>query len=192
MIKVSKLKRFGDWNRVLNNARFTVGKSDIDKEPSDKFKRRMLLAEHSPIRGLEYEVTWSDIKMWVTVHLVRHSIGCTPYVNTQRIDRNNLLYDGKQIKSRDELGQGEPNNMRWSGNAQSIINVSRKRLCSKASAETRHAWKLFLSELKTIDPILVEKCVAECYYRGFCPEDKCCGIVNKPDFADKLAEYRKV
>lgn len=184
-MRVEKVDQFGNWKRVLNAARFTVGKKDLEKEPSDAFKRQILLSEHSPIRLLEYDVTWRDAQMWVTVHLVRHSVGCTPFVRTQRVDRNDLVYD------RDSLPQGSKNDMRWSGNAQSIINVSRKRLCSKASPETRKMWKMFLNELKKIDPILVEKCGAECIYRGFCPEKECCGYVNTENYEKRLIEYRK-
>lgn len=35
----------------------------------------MLLAEHSPIRLVEYDGIWDFIKMWVTTHLVRHHVG---------------------------------------------------------------------------------------------------------------------
>lgn len=44
----------------------------------------MLLAEHSPIRLVEYEWTWGQIPQWVTVHFVRHHIGCEKFVHTQR------------------------------------------------------------------------------------------------------------
>lgn len=47
-----------DWIRVVNAARRTVGKRPINREPSDLFKRKILLAEHSPIRLLEYDFTW--------------------------------------------------------------------------------------------------------------------------------------
>ena len=77
-----------DWVRVVNVARRTVGKNTIDHEPSDKFKKEILLAEHSPIRLLEYDFTISDIRQWVTVHLVRHHEGCEKFVHTQRQDIN--------------------------------------------------------------------------------------------------------
>lgn len=75
-------------------------------------------------------------------------------------------------------------------NAQAFINISRKRLCSCAHRETRDAWKQVLEYLKTIDPILVEKCVPECVYRGFCPEvDRCCGYVNTDAYQKQRKEY---
>ena len=184
---MAKLSRFEcikpDWNRVVNEARRTVGKSPITKEPSDNFKRKILLAEHSPIRLLEYDFTWEDIQQWVTTHLVRHHEGCVKFVHTQRTDRNEQL---KGLK-RDELPQGLLNDMDMTCNAQAFINISRKRLCSCASSETRNAWKLVIEYLKEIDPILAEKCVPECIYRGFCPEfDRCCGYCNTKEFNEKL------
>ncbi len=78
-------------------------------------------------------------------------------------------------------------------NAQAFINISRKRLCSCASKETRESWKAVIAYLKEVDPILAEKCVPECVYRGFCPEfDRCCGYVNTEAYKNRLEEYRKV
>lgn len=178
-----------DWKRVVNAARRTVGKEPIDREPSDKFKRKILLAEHSPIRLLEYDFTWEDIKMWVTTHIVRHHEGCEKFVSTQRTDRSDIL----KGLNRDELRQGLLNDMDMACNAQAFINISRKRLCSCASKETRDAWKLVIEYLKEIDPILAEKCVPECIYRGFCPEfDRCCGYCNTKEFNEKLKKYRSI
>lgn len=177
-----------DWKRVLNAARRTVGKAPIDKEPSIEFKKEVLLAEHSPIRLLEYDFTWDDIRQWVTAHFVRHHEGCEKFVHTQRPERN-LELTGL---NRDELPQGLLNDMDMACNAQSFINISRKRLCvGCASVETRKAWELVIEYLREVDPVLAEKCVPECLYRGFCPEKKrCCGYVNTEGYRKRLEEYR--
>lgn len=187
-MKISKfVNPKADWVRVVNSARRTIGKEPIDHEPSDTFKKKILLAEHSPIRLLEYDFTWEDIKQWVTVHLVRHHEGCEKFVHSQRQDRRELSVP------RDELPQGALNDMDMTCNAQAFINISRKRLCSCASKETREAWKLAIEYLKEQDPILAEKCVPECIYRGFCPEfDRCCGYVNTKDYQDRLKIYRSI
>lgn len=184
-----------DWIRVVNAARRTVGKKPIYHEPSNAFKRKILLAEHSPIRLLEYDFTWEDIKQWITVHFVRHHNGVLPFVHSQRPDRNEVL----KLLDRDDLRQGLLNDMDMTCNAQAFINVSRKRLCGCASRETREAWKLVIEFLREIDPILAEKCVPECVYRGFCPEkdenpklDKCCGYVNTDSYRKAIKEYRKI
>lgn len=186
-----KLKRFNnpkaDWIRVVNAARRTVGKEPINKEPSNKFKKKILLAEHSPIRLLEYDWTWEDIKQWVTVHLVRHHEGCEKFVHTQREDRRTLEV------TRDLLPQGSLNDMDMTCNAQAFINISRKRLCSCASKETREAWKLVVERLEEEDPLLASVCVPECVYRGFCPEfDRCCGFVNTKEYQERLKKYRSI
>ena len=56
------------WKRALNAARKTVGKKPLDKEPSDFWKGKMLLAEHSPIRLVEFDISIENIKQWVTTH----------------------------------------------------------------------------------------------------------------------------
>lgn len=189
-MKVSRLENpKADWIRVINAARRTVGKKPINKEPSTEFKKKILLAEHSPIRLLEYDFTWEDIQQWITAHFVRHHEGCEKFVHTQRTDRNESLLS----LDRDKLPQGLLNDMDMSCNAQAFINISRKRLCSCASKETRQAWKLVIEYLSTIDPILASKCVPECIYRGFCPEfDRCCGYVNTKEYQKKLKEYRSI
>lgn len=208
-----KVTRFecpkADWIRVVNAARRTWGKEPIDHEPSDKFKRQILLAEHSPIRLLEYDFTIENIRQWVTVHLVRHHIGCEKFVHSQRQDINDQVeiitkrlieiikeegLEREGWKERDYLQQGEPNEMDMSCNAQSFINISRKRLCYGCpSPETRIAWKVVIEALKEVDPILAEKCAPDCIYRGFCTEGKkCCGYVNTEAYKKRLKEYRKV
>lgn len=197
-----------DWKRVLNAARRTWGKTPLDKEPSDKFKRKILLAEHSPIRLLEYDFTIEGIRQWVTVHLVRHHEGCEKFVHTQRQDINDeierivakvveLMSEAGLLKEgwreRDYLFQGQENDMDMTCNAQAFMNISRKRLCYGCpSKETRKAWEIVIDMLKEIDPILAEKCVPECVYRGFCPEiDRCCGYVNTDAYKKRMEEYRR-
>lgn len=198
-----------DWIRVVNAARRTWGKLSINKEPSDKFKRKILLAEHSPIRLLEYDFTIEGIRQWVTTHLVRHHEGCEKFVHTQRQDINadiekvtrkviEVLSDASMIndgwRERDYLFQGSVNDMDMTCNAQAFMNISRKRLCMGcASTETRQAWEIVIDMLNEFDPILAEKCVPECVYRGFCPEtDRCCGYVDTEAYKRHLDTYRKV
>ena len=182
--KVTRAEFATTWKRALNAARRTVGKKPLDKEPSKSWEAKMLLAEHSPIRLVEYDITFEDIKQWVTVHLVRHWLGFIPFVHSQREDRRKLEVP------RDELPQGALNDMDVSINAQSMINVSRKRLCSKASPETRDAWQKVVDAVGQIDPVMAEKCVPNCVYRGFCPELESCGFVNSPKFKEMLEKYR--
>lgn len=187
MSKIKRLELVTTWKRVLNAARRTIGKNPLDKEPSDSWKAKMLLAEHSPIRLLEYDWTWTQIQQWITAHLVRHHEGCEKFVHTQRVDRNSAL----QGLDRDDLPQGLLNDMDMSANAQALINISRKRLCSCASKETREAWQQVKEAIKEIDPIMASKMVPECLYRGFCPEFmNPCGYSKTKKFEEDLINYR--
>ena len=209
MSKVTRMENpKADWIRVVNAARRTWGKKPIDYEPSDAFKKKVLLAEHSPIRLLEYDFTIEDVRQWVTVHLVRHHEGCEKFVHSQRQDINadienitkkviEVLADAGMLKDgwkeRDYMFQGEHNDMDMTCNAQAFINISRKRLCNCASPETREAWKLVIEMLKEVDPILASKCVPECIYRGLCPEfGRCCGYCNTEAYKERLKEYRSI
>lgn len=145
----------------------------------------MLLAEHSPIRLVEYEWVWENIRQWVSVHLVRHHEGCEKFVHSQRADRRNLDV------SRDELPQGALNDMMMTANAQAMINISRKRLCSCASKETREAWQAVKDAVRKEDPVMADKMVRECVYRGFCPEFlHSCGYDRTDEFRKEVEQYR--
>ena len=67
-MKTEILKVKGDWLEVVNDCRATVGKECLNKEPSQKFKRDILMAEHSPIRDIIFKWQWKDMPHWVTVH----------------------------------------------------------------------------------------------------------------------------
>lgn len=169
-MKCEFIKTIGTWRDVADAARTTVGMEPGTGEPSDRWKKNMLLAQHSPIRQLMFRWRWVDIPYWVSVHLVRHSVGITHFVRSQRTDRTGV--------SRDELPQNAPVIHECLANAEAIMFISRRRLCMQASKETRDAWSMFLTELQIADPVLASCCVPECIYRGFCPELKPCGMAK--------------
>lgn len=183
-MKVELIYSRNDWNEVLNACRTTVGKEAILKQPDAKWKKNILLAEHSPIRKLQVSVKCYDVKSWVATHMARHHLGCEKYIQTQRTDRTGI--------NRDELPQGALVTLEMDLNAQAIINISRKRLCMQASPETRELWKLILEEVKKELPELYEVCVPECVYRGFCPELYSCRYCDSKDFKERLEAYRKL
>lgn len=185
MSEIVRLDQVTSWRRALNAARRTIGKAPLAKEPSKSWEAKMLLAEHSPIRLVEFDWTWKDIMQWVTTHLVRHHEGCEKFVHSQRGDRRVLPVP------RNELPQGALNDMDMTANTQAIINISRKRLCSCASKETREAWKQVVEAIRKVDPVLADKCVPECLYRGFCPEFmNPCGYSKTKKFEEDLQKYR--
>ena len=190
MSRIIRMEMVTFWKRALNAARRTIGKAPLDKEPSKSWEAKMLLAEHSPIRLLEYEWTWADIMQWVTTHLVRHHEGCEKFVHTQRGDRRAIL-DEYNVSSRNELPQGATNDMDMTANAQALISISRKRLCNCASKETREAWKQVQDAIREVDPVMADKMVPECIYRGFCPEFmNSCGYANTEKYQQDLKRYR--
>ena len=190
MSHVNRVEQVTTWQRVLNAARRTIGKQPLEKMPSDEWKAKMLLAEHSPIRLLEFDWSWDNIRQWVTAHLVRHHEGCEKFVHSQRGDRRKILED-YGVVTRDELPQGALNDMDMSANAQALINISRKRLCNCASKETREAWIQVKNAIAEVDPIMASKMVPECIYRGFCPEFMSpCGYSNTEKYQQDLKIYR--
>lgn len=114
MVKII-YKVLTSWRSVVDAARTTVGKESSDKEPSSSWKKKILLAEHSPIRLILINWKWSGIKYWVSVHFVRHKIGIEHFVKTQRTDRTGKL--------RDEVPQDHPVDHECTANAQSLINI---------------------------------------------------------------------
>lgn len=157
--KIIKIK--GSWEDVVNDCRFTVNKDDLNKEPSDKFKKRILISEHSPIRNIIFKWEWRDLPHWVVVHWVRHK--WEKYVATQRADRTG--------KDRNKLPQDTPQNMRGESNVQGLIDSMRKRLCFCASKETRDCAVSLKNEIKDVgEPFIADVLVPNCVYRGGCCE----------------------
>lgn len=172
----------GTWREIADAARVTVGMGAGEGKPSSNWKRKILLAEHSPIRKLILSFTLYDLPYWVSVHLVRHSIGVEHFVRSQRSDRTGV--------KRDDLPQGSLVTHHFEANAQALINISRKRLCNQASKETREAWRLVLETFKAVEPELYSVCVPECVYRGFCPEMKPCNWAKTKEYERAVGVYR--
>ena len=177
-----EITRVTSWADVLNAARFTQRKGPISGEPSIAWKKKIIKAEHSPIRCLLFNIDFYDIPNYVSVHLVRH-IHAQPFVSTSRPD-----IDGKQVP-RDEQKKTDPVNMRLFLNAQEIINISKVRLCNKAEFITRTVWREAIEELRKIEPELANACVPNCFYRGHCPEIKSCGLSKTDTFSLKVNDY---
>ena len=93
---------------------------------------------------------------------------------------------------RDELPQGSLNDQDFVVNAQTLINMARKRMCNCSHKETRKAFQAIVEEMYTVDPEMAAVMVPNCIYRGFCPEVKCCGFVNTPHYQTWLANYRNL
>ena len=182
-MKVKLLGIKGTWREVADAARTTIGLEAGTGEPSSSWKRRILLAEHSPIRKIHISWKWYELLWWVQTHFTRHKFGVEWFVSTSRTDRTGV--------DRSTIGQDAPVNVEGYANAQAIINISRKRLCNQASKETREAWKSFLETFKEFEPELYGACVPDCIYRGHCYEYKSCGYHHTEAYKRELALYRQ-
>lgn len=160
------LKIKGDWQEVVNDCRATVGKDELSKEPSKKFKRQILVAEHTPIRDITIKWRWKDMPHWVTVHWVRHK--WEKFVQTQREDRTGI--------ARDKLPQDEPQTFTGEANSQHLIDTFRRRLCGQAASRTRMYAIDFKDALHETEPELSDALVPNCVYRCGCPEFKTCNL----------------
>ena len=134
-----------------------------------EWKKKLLRARHSPIRTLQFCFKLVDIPYWVSVHLVRH-VHATPFVSTQRNDRQDK-YD------RGEAPQNQPVTMCWYMNAEELMTIANKRLCSMASKETREIVAEICRQVIQTNPEFEDVLVPMCYYHGGrCDEFNCCGF----------------
>lgn len=160
------------WQEIKNSAMFTIGK-DSGKYPDSQWKSDILMSEHSPIRVGRLIINCYDVPSFVIGHLVRHNVGFTPFVSSLRDDRT--TYEEGKVPDRNT-----PNSVRFDGNFQSLINITRRRECTSASKETREFWRMVLLAIKEFEAELYSRCVRECIYRGGCPEyPKTCGWWKK-------------
>jgi len=161
-IKVTKLT---DKSLLDKACSFTVGK-DVDVQSMHKFYK----SEHSPIRTQIFCVEMYDIPSFVSVHLVRHHVGIEHFVKSNRTDRG-----GKE-----DVDRYSPVNHMMICNAQSLINMARKRLCTQASKETREVFEEIKNRVAEKDVALSSCMLPECGYKnGYCNEFSTCNIFTK-------------
>lgn len=97
----------------------------------------------------------------------RHWLGWDKWIGTQRTDRTGV--------DRDSAPQDTLVPMDIKANAQSLINVSRYRLCYQASRETREYMEDLKMSIKGCEPELADVMHKNCIYRCGCPEFAECG-----------------
>lgn len=144
---------------------------------------KMLALGHSPIRASEWAIKLMDVPLFVVSHLVRHHVGVQVYQKSHRPDRD---------KNAKDEGRMTPTNAMILINAEAIINISKKRLCAKASAETREIWGKVVEEVRKCDPDLANHCVKPCVYCGFCREAKSCGFTKTDAYSRQREDYLRL
>ena len=157
------IKNFNvNWLDIKNACRQTVSMGDSKLEPTSEWKRKLLICRHSPLRiG---SVLWKseDVPFYVMGHIVRHNVGCTPFVSTSREDRTGI--------PRNERKQTDFVNMQMTANIEALINISERRLCTCADPTTRKYWEAVLEAIREYDEDIFWACVPQCVRCGGCPE----------------------
>lgn len=154
-----------------------IGKEYLDKACSFTANKevhpnlyKMYRCEHSPIRTQMFWIEMLNIKTFISVHLVRHKHGVEHFVKSNRNDRTSYTGD---------LGRNQPLNHAMLINAQALINMARKRLCSNAHPETYVVMSMIKNAIRKVDLELAECMVPDCEYRNGCYELKSCGRFHK-------------
>lgn len=147
----------------------TNGIKDIPKEqPTTNLISGLLRARHSPIRVLNYAFYISDIPSNTATHLARH-VHAQPFISSLRNDRQSLI-DG------DKAPRDTPVNMILYTNAEELQVIANKRLCKKASENTRKAVELICAAAINRTPELLDVLVPMCEHcGGVCHEISGCG-----------------
>ena len=157
------IKNFNvNWLDIKNACRQTVSMGDSKLEPTSEWKRKLLICRHSPLRiG---SVLWKseDVPFYVMGHIVRHNVGCTPFVSTSREDRTGI--------PRNERKQTDFVDMQMTANIEALINISERRLCTCADPITRKYWEAVLEAVKEYDEDIFWSCVPQCVRCGSCVE----------------------
>ena len=178
------IKKLVDWDEVYDSALFTQRKEVGDKKPTPKWKLKTCYAKHSILRDLMFSIKIEDVESFIISHLIRHKQNYTqPYVQTLREDLTGI--------PNESVTRLTKNGVKFVLNARSIIDISRVRLCNKASTETILVWEDVLKELKKIEPELFSVCVPQCIETGMCTEYQTCGFDESGVFNKQRFDYIK-
>ena len=157
-----------DWLLCKKCTLNTAGK-DSTKLPTDEWKHKLLLSEHSPIRTLNFCIKMI-VPYYIANHFCRHFMGVTHFVQTQRNDRQDN-YD------RTTAPQGAMVSHMMYINAQELMNMSRRRLCMQADPLTRAVMNKICEKVIAVNPEFNGTLEPMCSYRGGrCTEFNCCGL----------------
>ena len=162
------------WMDVKRAAFRTMDK-DTETPPTFEWKKRIIRAQHSPIRMLTFLIEIKNLPSWISVHLVRH-VHAQPFVSTQRNDR----CDRDEGYDRRKAPQDTPVSMMWYFNVEELITISHKRYCMLASAETRAVVQQICHMIEKKYPEYAGVFEPLCSYRnGLCDEFHPCAYYVK-------------
>ena len=163
-----------DWQRCKMLALNTMGlRPKSGSIPDTEWRKRILRAEHSPIRTLMFTIKM-EIPYYVSTHFVRHKIGVEHFVSTQRNDRQDK-YD------RTIASQGMMVTHIMDLNIQQLMYIANKRLCTQADVTTRMTMGKIRTEVLKVCPELKEFLVPACIKTNGCREFNNCGYYERVD-----------
>lgn len=193
------VKKLTDLDLLHRANEFTTG------HESKMSLERAYFYGHSPIRTQIFWVEMKDIPLFVASQLVRQHVGVQFFQRSKRVDRGgenfievctDLALDVAEIyKDQNEADMAAiqliiadlPNrfdryaltDLACIINAEALINMAHKRLCSKASKETRELVEALRDKIAEVDPALAQMMVRPCVANGLiCHEPKSCGFNN--------------
>ena len=207
-----KVKKLTDVDLLRKANSFTTG------HDSKMSLRRAYASLHSPVRTQLFFIEMEDIPLFCASQFVRSKVGVEWWQRSKRTDRGGVdfvklcealaydignIYNSQFPNHANELAttiKNLPNKFdRFAStslaglfNAESIINMSHKRLCMKASKETREIWEKVLEEILKIDPDLYLFCVPPCVYKGYCSEPKPCGYTKSDVYKEDRETFLKL
>lgn len=209
-IKVRKTTNVDDLRK---RAAYTSG-HDCHMTLATAYRNR-----HSVIRSQFFEIELQDIPLFVASQLVRSHVGIQFYQLSKRPDRGgesfvDVCSDLVEGLQRVEDGQNEdvmemiylakkefktlperfdryaPTDLFIDCNAESIMNMAAKRLCAKASSETREIVGKICELVEECDPDLYPHLVRPCVACGLCRESKSCGYMVSNEYLAKRKMYK--
>lgn len=170
-VEILKYPTEADWMLCKRCTLNTVGK-DSTKLPTDEWKHKLLLSEHSPIRTLNFCIKMT-VPYYVSVHFSRHFLGVVHFVQSQRNDRQDN-YD------RTKAPQDALVSHMMYVNAQELMFIARRRLCTQADLFTRKVMEEICRQVVDVCPEFNGTLEPMCSYRGGrCTEFNCCGLNKK-------------
>jgi hypothetical protein len=165
VISVTKLTGIDLMQKACS---FTMGGKE-----SKATLQTMYKCEHSPIRTQIFCIEMHDIPTFASVHFRTHKIGMQHFDEDEHFVKSN----------REDLPSHSGDGGRWQPvshmiicNAQSLISMSRKRLCQKAHSEVRKIMSQIRAQVSMVDQELAKVMVPDCIYRNSCNEIKPCGL----------------
>lgn len=174
---------------------------------------------HSPIRTQLFWVELRNIPLFVASQIVRAHVGIQCFQLSKRTDRggenfneicalaaehlssaiihgdNDAIYKvaGSVREYPKRFCRYAPTDLAFLCNAESLINMAHKRLCTKASQETGDVVREIKCQVSQVDPDLAQHMVPTCVFRnGICPEPNTCSYCMSTTGRALLEDYQRI